>query len=139
MPTLDVSDIPETQSEIMNHDHKEFVDILNSIITLATDENNKNENAIDAALDKLLIHTEEHFSKEEALMAQANFPPYPVHKAEHERILKILKDSISHWQLNRDRETLHPLLQELLPEWFIQHVSTMDKVTAEFLARTGNS
>ncbi len=71
-------------------------------------------------------------------MLNANFPPYQVHKEEHTKVLKIINDSISHWQLNRKKESLLPIVENLLPEWFIQHVSTMDSVTAEFLKRTGN-
>lgn len=121
MARLNINDIPTTQSEMMKKDHQEFTDILNNIITLTTaDQDSSSENAIDTELNKWLKHTEEHFAKEEELMLKANPPPYQVHKGEHDQVLKTLKDSISHWQLNRDKKSLPPIIQELLPEWFIQ-------------------
>jgi len=136
MPIINTQDIPVTQSDMMNNDHKEFVESLNKLMELVAILNN--DKCIDTALEQLLTHTEEHFAKEESLMIQANFPPYPVHKNEHERVLKILREAINHWHLNRDRESLQPLLQELLPEWFMQHVSTMDKITAQFIQQAEN-
>lgn len=135
MRKLEYDTIPQTPSDMMNDDHREFVDNLNAIMKLVSQLNQ--EEAIDQELDKLLTHTKEHFAREEQLMLEGNFPPYPVHKAEHERVLKIIAETVNHWRLNRDRASLEPFLNDLLPEWFMQHVSTMDKVTADYLARNG--
>lgn len=136
MTNLNISDIPLTKSEMMNHDHKEFVELLSSLIVLLNNSNNEGD--IDAELENLQTHIEEHFSREEELMLKANFPPYPVHKGEHERVLIIYKEAVASWHSDHDREQLITLLQIQLPEWFIQHVSSMDMVTAEFLESNGN-
>ena len=73
---------------MMNHDHKEFVEILSSLIELLNNSNNEGD--IDAELENLQTHIKEHFSREEELMLKANFPPYTVHKAEHEQVLTLL-------------------------------------------------
>lgn len=136
MTDLNISDIPITKSEIMNHDHKEFVELLNSLLALL--DNSDNEGEIDALLENLQTHLKEHFAREEELMLKANFPPYPVHKGEHERVLSLYKEVVASWQSGHNREQLITFIQTQFSEWFIQHVSTMDRVTAEFLERSGN-
>lgn len=133
MSMIDINDIPETKSEMMNRDHKEFVDILNMLIVMAHNSAGNNETKIYAGFERLLEHARQHFLKEEELMLTSNFPPYAIHKREHDRILKILKDSTIHWQLNRDRKIIKSLIEDILPNWLIQHVSTMDSVTGHFL------
>lgn len=135
MTKLNISDIPLTRSEIMNQDHKEFVEILRTILELL--DNSNNEGDIDAALEHLHTHLKEHFTREEEMMVKANFPPYPVHKAEHDRVLTLYQEAVASWQSTHNREQLTNLMQVELPEWFIQHVSTMDKVTAEFVESSG--
>lgn len=134
MTILNIHDLPITSSDMMNNDHKEFVDIINKLIIMVNDENIEKEKNIDVYLEKLLSHTKQHFSKEEDLMVKYNFPPYMMHKREHDRILKILNDSIIHWKLNRDRKLIEKLVATVLPEWLIQHITTMDSITAQFLA-----
>lgn len=137
MPKLTINDLPVTQSDMMNRDHAEFVLMLNKLIDLIENEADTNMLEVDSLLAALHTHTQEHFSREEALMVRADFPPYPIHKLEHDRILTILKDSITHWRLNRNRKIMGTLLMEQLPQWLINHVATMDSVTSQFLASSG--
>ena len=136
MPTIDMNNIPTTRSAMMNHDHKEFVEILNTLLTLLDD--NSEPNSITNELASLQTHTQKHFAREEELMLKANFPPYPVHKSEHERVLFLLKEAIANWGADHDKKKLTALLQDQLPEWLVQHVASMDMVTSQFLENTGN-
>jgi len=132
---INVSDIPVTSSEMMNRDHKEFIKLLAHLIETVNNSNNS-EKDIDAELDQLRQHTAQHFSAEEALMVKTNFPPYAIHKGEHDRILTTFDESIANWKLERDREALKNLIEDDLPDWFIHHVSIMDSVTAQFFDST---
>jgi len=137
MPKLTINDIPLTQSDMMNRDHGEFIIILNRLIDLTNQTDGNNNNEIDSVLDDLKRHTEEHFAREEGLMVRADFPPYAMHKGEHDRVLTMLRDTITHWKLNRDRKVMNSLANEQLPQWLLHHVATMDSVTSQFLANHG--
>lgn len=139
MSKFRISELPLTDSEIINSDHKEFVEMLNQLIELTNTPGKRNEEEIDVGFEQLLQHVARHFAYEEEQMLRSNFPPYPIHKREHERIQKILKDSAVHWHLNRDRKIIKQLFEEVLPHWLVQHVATMDSVTARFLSSSGRS
>lgn len=119
----------------MNEDHEDFVEQLNGIEVLLRGEAPPQE--VEAALSKLLVHTREHFGREEEEMAAIHFPPYVPHKNEHDRVLNGLEQVISRWQENHDAQWLQAQVDNLW-KWFELHVDTMDRVTAHFIAQQGN-
>ena len=88
---------------------------------------------IDTQLDALHHHTIEHFERENRNMLIINFPPYPVHKEEHDTALAGMKAAFDQWKTRRDLPTLCQYLETDLPAWLQQHIATMDMITARFL------
>lgn len=136
---LDESDFPRVELEFMNQVHLEEIDMLNELAELfaARREGKQVEQLLAGRLRALLEHTRQHFAQEEALMRQAGFPPYPVHKQEHDRILGELEALFDGWEVSGDSHALEHFLLTTLPDWMVRHVASMDKVTAHYLARRG--
>ena len=88
---------------------------------------------IDTQLDALHHHTTEHFERENRNMLIINFPPYPVHKEEHDIALAGMKAAFDQWKTSRDLPALRQYLETDLPPWLQQHIATMDMITARFL------
>lgn len=122
---------PQVDLDFMNRDHAEFTKMHAHILNLLNQENAGEE--VDAALAHLLQHTQHHFAEEEQVMQAAQFPPYPMHKMEHDRVLAILTQQVNAWQQTRDGEVLREFLEVALTQWFTQHVGMMDKVTAKYI------
>lgn len=113
----------------MNAVHDEEVALINTLDTLLdTDE------PVEPTLQAVLIHTVEHFSGEETMMQQSQFPPYPFHKSEHDLALEQLHRVIDDFARTGDRAPLKTYVRETLPQWIDNHIRTMDTVTAIFLA-----
>lgn len=125
-------DYPQVALDFMNRDHAEFValreKLLASLAQPATDAE------VDALLAQLLQHTRHHFAEEQRLMQETQFPPYPMHKMEHDRVLEDMQTRVAQWQQHRDAAALKDYLENALIDWFVNHVSTMDFVTARFIA-----
>ena len=66
-------------------------------------------------------------------MREAQFPPYPVHKMEHDRVLEEMRNRVAQWQQRRDATALRSYLENELTAWFVQHVGMMDFVTARYI------
>jgi len=81
----------------------------------------------------LFEHTRRHFAEEERLMQETRFPPYPMHKSEHDQVLANMAAQIERWQYGRDAVATRDWLGKAVGDWFITHVSTMDLVTAGFI------
>jgi len=129
---IDPDNFPRVDHDFMNRVHEEEVTMLNRLADLVTRRNAEPaaQDDIDALLSEFLDHMRKHFADEEAMMRRIAFPPYPIHKQEHDRILEAL-DQLH--QRPDPRELEHFLLEEI-PHWLGQHVATMDMVTARFLA-----
>lgn len=123
---------PQVALEFMNRDHAEFAALLQKILIslppAGTDEN------VDALLQTLLDHTRRHFAEEEQEMQACGFPPYPMHQGEHERVLGAMAAKVAEWQSDRDSEALKAWLSGPVSDWFVNHVSTMDTMTARYIA-----
>jgi hemerythrin len=134
MPAYPI-DYPEVAMGFMNHDHAEFIQMRSEILELI--DQSVADATIDTRLGELLSHTIRHFADEEQLMQEAHFPPYPIHKAEHDRVITEIQAKAASWQLNRDSAALSEWLDHAVGEWFVQHVNTMDRMTAAYAANQG--
>jgi hemerythrin len=128
-------DYPQVELDFMNHDHSEFVELREAL--LATLAQKASPAEVDALLDRLLEHTRTHFAEENRLMQETGFPPYPMHKGEHDRVLDDMESRIARWKQGRDTKALSDWLEVGLVDWFVSHVSTMDFITARFVKAQG--
>lgn len=135
MTFIDQSEIPVVALEEMNVVHFEEVDIINQLDELikadmVPDEKNK---LINNKLQELQTHTVAHFANEERLMRLHDFPPYPIHKYNHDQLLVELATIINNWELHNDIEELKTYLKTGLKDWLANHIASLDTVTAMFL------
>ncbi|HEY0665423.1 MAG TPA: hemerythrin family protein [Gallionella sp.] len=125
-------DYPQVALDFMNRDHAEFIAIRGKLLDLL--KQNPPTNEVDDQLDQLLEHTRHHFGEEERRMQEAQFPPYPMHKMEHDRVLEDMQARVTQWQQQRDAAALQNYLEHALADWFTHHVGMMDFVTARYIS-----
>ncbi|WP_299198091.1 hemerythrin family protein [uncultured Amphritea sp.] len=142
MTLLTAEQIPTVGLDFMNHDHAEAVSQINRLDQLLRQAGTGDiaaEKQVEAVLTEIHEHSKSHFAREEAEMLRVDFPAYECHKGEHERVLAELVQVLQRWQQNSDIESLQGYLNSTLCRWLINHVSTMDSVTAMFVARYNHS
>lgn len=128
-------DYPQVELAFMNRDHAEFVALRDRLLALLSTQAPAAE--VDTLLDELLVHTRHHFAEENRLMQETGFPPYPMHKGEHDRVLDDMESRIARWKQERDATALSNWLEVGIVDWFVSHVSTMDFITARFIKAQG--
>ncbi|MET0067148.1 MAG: hemerythrin family protein [Candidatus Thiodiazotropha sp.] len=138
LPVVDPDKMPLVELELMNEVHREEVALVNAFGAQlhSAMEGRGDEAAISQALSAWIAHTREHFEGENRLMKAQKFPPFPVHKGEHDQALVQLNRVEQAWRDDRDLSALVNYLYEVWLPWFDTHVKTMDTVTAGFLKRT---
>jgi hemerythrin len=139
MPLIDKATLCVIAVDSMNDIHYEEADLLNALDVMLDDLADQRiaVTTLDEKLDEFLTHMTAHFRGEELQMIAINFPPYPVHKQEHDIVLQRAVEVLNHWKSVRDTNALAQYLRVDLPQWLDQHIATMDKVTAHFLAQAG--
>ena len=139
MPVVDKSSICIVEVDSMNRIHYEEADMLNELDALmrTLEAGDSGDEMLEAKLDEFMTHMTAHFRGEEVQMRAINFPPYPIHKSEHDLQIELANRTIAARKASRDLQPLANYLRVELPQWLDQHIATMDKVTAHFFAMNG--
>lgn len=122
--------LPMVAMASMNDTHLEDIIIINK---LSKAVENKDVDLTSSTLAELVEHTIAHFSGEEEMMREKKFPPYPVHKGEHDRVLNELKSIEKGFNAQTDFLLISAYVDGSLIPWLINHIETLDTVTATFL------
>ncbi len=142
-PVYDPSNIPRVDIDFMNATHDDEISLVNELGALIAacrsnpDCGAEQVDAITAALENWLNHSRAHFERENELMREFGFPAFPVHSGEHEAALARLDNLIEAWKDNPDIDQLARFVLEQWPQWFENHVNTMDMMTARFAKMQG--
>jgi len=132
---VDLEIIPQVAVDFINADHRREGQLVNELAQAIADQRAGKgpPEAIAARWAALLLHTREHFGREEAAMQRTGFPPFAVHKGEHERVLAEMDDEGRSFRESGDVERLWRYVTVDVPAWFVEHIDTMDNVTAQFI------
>lgn len=137
---INKDNLPLVAMDFMNETHLEDVEIINevykAIVKFEKSQNNFND--LCELYEKWYIHTVEHFKVEEEKMASMNFPPYMFHKGEHDRCLEIMQGVLIQFKNTKNISIMKEYFEVDLLTWLINHIQTMDTVTAMFF-KTGQS
>ena len=128
----DLDEIPQTAVKFINDDHAEEVRLLRALVDAL--RSGAAETVTTAAWSALLDHTRYHFTREEAAMREVGFPPYAVHKAEHERVLIEMSARFALYLSSGETTALLEYAAREVPDWFERHLLSMDRVTAQYIA-----
>ncbi|MDG1818667.1 MAG: hemerythrin family protein [Porticoccaceae bacterium] len=136
---------PQVDLEFMNAEHRKAFDDANQIkrlLEIGKTDLSLVEKRIDRCLDKLLADTENHFYLEEKYMEQYQFPAREKHRLEHHQFLRAMNIECRLWQSTHNlaaAERLERYIDKDFPQWLVNHIVTMDTVTATYIARHGGS
>lgn len=117
-------DIPEIDSQ-----HETLTGLIN--LLHETMLQGADKKSLDELLSQLLEHTRAHFSFEEQLMSQYNYPEYAAHKSEHNRLLQHLLDLTERYK-NGELLLSFAIVLELRG-WAMVHIEKSDKPLGTYL------
>jgi len=139
MAPVDLDSIAQTALPFMDADHRGEASLLNELAD-AVERLGAGSSARDdilARFDALLRHTGEHFERENEAMRRTGFPPYEIHRGEHDRVLAEMRSVRDAFAQGGPLEPLRRYLVEAIPTWFLSHIATMDTVTSAFVRAQG--
>ncbi len=124
--------LPQVALNKMNEIHNKEAEVINELYQ-AIEE--KDVDKVDKLFKEFIKDVQEHFAYEQAQMEKYNFFAYPIHISEHDMILQQLSRLEKEWEKTKDINLIKAYLEgEFLP-WIINHINTMDAVTAGYLAQ----
>lgn len=110
---------------IMDRDHAEIEAMLASVETTA-------DNRLIDLFDKIANAIDAHFIREEKMMEDAQVPALECHRAQHAMIMREVT-AVRPVAADAEPTRVRRLLALLLPQLIEAHVSSVDRLTAEYL------
>ena len=96
-------------------------------------DNGKGELETSSAIKLLIDCTDSHFSMQEKYMLENGYPEYELHKADHEKYVKVVGILENEFTSQGSSEDLVKKIEATLLHYWTEHVPAFDKPLAEFL------
>ena len=113
----------------IDEQHKELFSIADEL-RIAIKDGKSNE-IISGSVYRLFEYTQYHFSLEEKLMAEDNYPNFEMHKNQHQKLMVRVKELQKDIVPDDFRSSL--LVLELLIQWIQNHILEDDRNYANFV------
>ncbi len=117
----------------IDQQHKKLLNLINQLQT-AVDYSTGEEFERDA-LDELVAYTKTHFTYEEGLLEQNNYPDFEPHKVQHTKMIEHVEEVLAEYE--KDQHTAMSNAVEYLKGWLINHINGTDKQYSSFLIEKG--
>ncbi len=126
----------ETGIDVLDEQHRRYIELLNDYIEKVTEYDRTPDIKViqlTESLNFLREYAKEHFSAEESIMKDAEYPDFETHQEEHLHFLRRVGE------LSKDMDTkgFSPKLSREVNyytiEWFIEHILASDMQLVEFL------
>lgn len=111
----------------MDDTHREFVDIVGAMLQCSDD-------ALLGHLKALIVHSEAHFSQEEAWMQKTDFPATECHTNEHAAVLNSMREVTAYVEGGGSPDEIRRLSVELA-RWFPGHTDYLDASLAQWVSK----
>ena len=120
MPHIEWTDDLNTNISVIDSQHRRIVDFINQLYDAQA---NHNKALADEVISDLVDYTISHFSFEENILEQANYPFVEPHKKVHQLFIKKVNQFVERSQAGED---VTDELLIVLKRWLINHIKTED-------------
>lgn len=103
--------------------HHRLVDMINQLHDAMA--KGQGREALKPLLAGLVQYTVTHFQAEEQYMRKINYPNLPQHKAEHEKLVRRVKELTQSYESNQISLTIETM--NFLRDWLTNHIRRVDR------------
>lgn len=114
----------------MDETHKEFVELVNALLTVKDED-------LAPTLAAFSAHLEAHFARENEWMKKNDFPPRDCHIDEHNKVLASVHEVEDLLALG-DAAVVRQLAKALM-DWFPEHADYLDSALATWMVKRSHA
>ena len=120
-----------TGNEMIDTQHRELIDRINQL--LESCENGNDKLAAIKMMDYLADYTEFHFSAEEKLQEEINYPGIKEHRQKHDELRKVVADLTRMLEEEEGpSDAFVAQVQKDVIDWLYTHIKGFDRSVAEY-------
>ena len=128
--TITWSEELEVGIETMDMQHKELIEKFNALMTAC--DAGRGQEELEGALDFLCDYTVKHFSDEEALQQQINYPEFSKHKQLHDGFKVTVANLATQFKQDGPSSAILDKFNIDVGEWLIKHIKREDTKVASY-------
>ena len=121
----------ETGYEKVDSQHKQLIGMVNKLIDASS--SGKSAAVVTEALDFLTSYAIMHFSDEEKLQIDFNYPDYSNHKLRHDEFKVVVGDLVKRVKNEGPTEDLIEVVCDTIGSWLLEHIMGDDFRMAKFV------
>ncbi len=114
---------------MIDSQHRQLVDILNVVMDGL--KKPTGDIATQTALKRLIDYTRTHFTAEDKLMVQHNYPDIVAHRKQHSDLIAKVDALLA--DVKSGKQLVGPKTVMFLQNWLVDHILKIDKRLASFL------
>ncbi len=120
----------ETGFPLIDQQHQQMFELVNQLQEAIVRETHPV--TIKQLLQELLQDTMEHFTLEENLMREHDYPSYQEHKQIHDRLTRKIRKVLHAIETNEDTQVVNTELSHFLHQWLVHHIQGQDQKMIQF-------
>ncbi|MDR2103333.1 MAG: bacteriohemerythrin [Treponema sp.] len=118
-------------NSLIDEQHKELIRMTNELYDACLKGGGAERIFFLRVMHGSVDYVKNHFSTEENIMKEVNYPDYEVHKKEHEGFIAEVLQEAKNYENNRPFVPLS--FVKFLLEWIVKHIAESDKKYAPYL------
>jgi len=123
----------EVGEESIDSQHKEIIEMFNALMSACGAGRGKDE--LENALDFLCDYTVKHFSSEEMIQRQINYPDFSKHKQLHDDFKVRVTNLSNLFKQEGPSSVIVVKLSTDVGEWLLKHIRHEDKKLGPYLQK----
>jgi len=120
--------------DTIDDDHKKLLGMINQLQTAAHYKTDKT--SIEEILNGLVDYTQYHFTREEGMMRESEYPDFDEHKKQHEEMISQVNKFVDEYRIDGTK-TIEEVAM-YLKTWLINHINGSDQKYAPYLKEKHN-
>lgn len=120
-----------TGNPMIDTEHKQLIAAINDL--LAACSSGKGRSELEKTTSFLVRYTETHFSHEEKLQMQYQYPDYRNHKVYHDTFKRTVAELVKKLDVQGPTVALVGEVNSAIAGWLISHIKREDKKVAEHI------
>lgn len=130
--TITFDDTLITGNDIIDSQHRELIDRIAQFVDCC--ENGDGKVKAIKMLDYLDEYTNFHFSAEEKLQEEVDYPGLQEHRAKHEEFKRNLEEFYDYLdEMEGPSDDFAKRVKEKVVDWLFSHIKTFDRSVAEYI------
>ena len=118
----------------LDEHHKVFIHLYNRLSDIVASQA-ATEEFLGRVVEDLIEYADNHFTAEENILRDHQYPEFDNHKREHEEIKRYL--AALKGEFGKGKKELEEVILFFVKDWFIKHIQGSDKKYAEYFKANG--